>query len=572
MVSVGVACFFALAILVTATAGQGPERGPPPDAIREPEAQIVGVDGAGIAPELEPAEVTLEPEAEIVGAEPELREYRPEPELAEAGRPTLDEWKATKAAEKAKVKAKAAKQSKMSAVDKVVTMLEDLQTQVMHEGEEEAKSYNKFACFCKDTTAEKTEAIERGQDEKESLSATIAELAAKRDELDSKIEGLMKEIKQAEKEMKVAQAERAKTLAEYEKNEADLSGAIEALQAAIAAMKASRNPSLLQIQSVAKTLRKAVMLADVLGLGSASSRNAIASFLQQTPEVPMQDYDFHSDGIIETLEKLLKDFSDQKTEIDAAEVKSVAEHDRFMQEKKDFVKRKTAELEDAQKAKSEAQEEIASTNQQLTTVAATLLDDQEYLKALSEMCTLKAKTWDQRSKVRQDELSALTAAIDIIKGAVTQKTTAATIRFAQQGVTLRLADSLARNEGVMEAVEAEAEAADDSESPAFLQLSSAKPRAILALLAQSRASSSAPVQMVVDMLRGKGKELKSTLLSQLATQLANDPFAKVKQLIQELIERLLTELLMRRIRRVGAIRPCLMQSKSAITAPRPLKS
>jgi len=47
--------------------------------------------------------------------------------------------------------------------------------------------------------------------------------------------------------------------------------------------------------------------------------------------------------------------------------------------------------------------------------------------------------------------------------------------------------------------------------------------------------------MVVDLLRGKGQQLRSTLLSQLATQIAKDPFAKVKQLIQELIERLLTE-------------------------------
>merc|ERR1719164_435552 len=47
--------------------------------------------------------------------------------------------------------------------------------------------------------------------------------------------------------------------------------------------------------------------------------------------------------------------------------------------------------------------------------------------------------------------------------------------------------------------------------------------------------------MIVSLLKGKGKELKSTLLMSLATKIAADPFAKIKKLIQELIERLLQE-------------------------------
>merc|ERR1719164_162395 len=47
--------------------------------------------------------------------------------------------------------------------------------------------------------------------------------------------------------------------------------------------------------------------------------------------------------------------------------------------------------------------------------------------------------------------------------------------------------------------------------------------------------------MIVSLLKGKGQELKSTLLTALASKIAADPLAKVKKLIQELIQRLLTE-------------------------------
>merc|ERR1719276_335174 len=131
----------------------------------------------------------------------------------------------------------------MAAVNKVTAMLEGLKSQVLSEGEAEAATYNKFACFCKDTTEEKVEAIKEGDDNKEDLAATIKDLQSEREELDATIKELLSDVETAEKDMKKAKAERAKELATYKANEADLTAALDALTGAIQKMKASKSPS-----------------------------------------------------------------------------------------------------------------------------------------------------------------------------------------------------------------------------------------------------------------------------------------------------------------------------------------
>jgi len=452
-------------------------------------------------------------------------------------RPDLKEWKDEQANITADKDAAAAKQSKMAAVDKVISMLEDLQLQVLAEGEQEAKTYNKFACFCKTTQKDKTEAIKTGRDEKASLSAEITKLSDERDELDKKIALLAEEIKEAEKRMKEATVESDKALKEYEVNNADLEAALYALTEAIKVLKSSQTPTLVQLQAIGKTLQQAALMADALGLGGKAVQKAMTVLLQQADaDVPveMEDYKFHSTGIIETLEKLLDDFRKTKADVDADEVKRVAEYDALMQKEHDLVKAKTLAMKEAKKNREQKIEDIGTASQELTTVSATLLDDMEYLDELNTICSDKAKTWDQRTKLRANELTAITQATGIIKATVREKTEASTIRFAEVGSVLHLADAVTSSDGAMETIEAEAEISEADEAPlGFLQRKSVQ--------RHQPVSVDGGRQLIISLLKGKGKELKSTLLMSLASRIAEDPFAKVKKLIQELIERLLTE-------------------------------
>jgi hypothetical protein len=455
--------------------------------------------------------------------------------VAFAADPDHKTWKEGKAKEKESAEAAAADEAKMAAVNKIITLLEDLQKQVLAEGEEEAKTYNKFSCFCKTTQKGKTEAIKTGKDDKASLSADIEKFTGQRAALDKKIAGLQKDIKEAEDAMKKTTSESDAAHAVYSTNDADMKAALSALQEAIKVLKSSKTPSLVQMRSISKTVRQAALIADALGLGGDSAQRVASFFIQQDAKdvpVEMEDYKFHSGGIIETLEKLLGEFRSKKADIDAEEVERVKTFDMFMQDKTDYVKAKNHELDETKAARDGKTEDIGSASQELSTVSATLLDDMEYLDELNTICSEKAKTWDQRSKVRADELTAITQATGIIKSTVAAKTQSSTIRFAQTHVTLRFADAIANSDDAMEAIEADAESAEDDGSPlGFLQ--KAKKHAV--------EPKDGAREAIMALLRNQGQKLKSTLLTSLASRIAADPFAKIKKLIQELIERLLTE-------------------------------
>merc|ERR1712039_654709 len=102
------------------------------------------------------------------------------------GGPNYTEWKEQQASSRNATENETAKDAKMAAVKKVIVLLEDIQAKVLEEGNKEAETYNTFACFCKDTMAEKTTSITDGKDEKTKLETNIAKLEEDREKLDEK--------------------------------------------------------------------------------------------------------------------------------------------------------------------------------------------------------------------------------------------------------------------------------------------------------------------------------------------------------------------------------------------------
>merc|ERR1719183_1917501 len=132
----------------------------------------------------------------------------------------------------------------MAAVDKAVAMMESLQNKVLADGEAETASYNKFACFCKDSQREKEKSIREGKDEKGSLISSLQKLQSTRKaedkEMHEQIRGLEDVIKKINKDLEKEAKKNAKEVNTYEESAADLSGAIEGITNAMKSLKASK--------------------------------------------------------------------------------------------------------------------------------------------------------------------------------------------------------------------------------------------------------------------------------------------------------------------------------------------
>lgn len=415
---------------------------------------------------------------------------------------------------------------KSSGLDKVITLLGDLRHKVSSEGEKEAKSYDAFACFCKSASEEKNTAVDEGETLKDKLQADLNELMSQRDAEDATVAELTERVGVTEAEMTKARKVRREERLEYEGNEVDLTGAVQALEAAIRQLKATQSAvGLVELQPVAKTLRRALLLAEGLGTehhALPEVRRVLAALVQD-PEVPTTVYEFHGSEIVDTLEDLLKDFRSRKEALSEEEVAARQAHDQLMQDKEKAIEDDEAGIEAAKKEKAQIVAKTATTSQDLTTTSAQLLDDQKYLAELTAKCSEKAVVWDQRSKVRADELQALTEALSVIKP------------LAESGDEVE-------GEGAL-LVQAKVS------PPSFAQLllkRARTPHHALSALAHEvvlslGTSDEAKRDQALALLRSKGAEMKSALLSGLATKAAADPFVKVKQMIQELIERLLKE-------------------------------
>jgi len=402
---------------------------------------------------------------------------------------------------------------RVTPVEKVITLLANLVTEVQVEGKTEATNYDEYACFCKSTTEQKSDSITAGRDAIDSLAASIAEDTATKAEKTTELGERKTKHEELQTELAATQTRLAKEKAEYEAIAADLSKAIASLDGAMDSLESTK-PVLLEVR---KAVQVSIALADGMNLITEQKRKALTAFLQTSVDPSDPTYKYHSQGIIDMLKQLNVEFSNEKMQLDT-------EWEKAHKTLKDTISDLNMEIAANDAAMTQLTQDIDALAAKIATDRGTLVetegvlkDDQLYLKDLTAQCEERAQDWDQRSAMRRDELAALTGALEVIQSKVKD------------------ADSDANKRALLQKI------APHTQSVAFVQEAATVNKAKDLLRASSKMSTQARVARVVALLKKESNRLSSPVLSALATKVQSDPFTKIKGLIQELIERLLAE-------------------------------
>jgi len=312
--------------------------------------------------------------------------------------------------------------SSASPIDKIITMIGDLETKIIKEGEDAHKVYAEFAEWCEDTSKDVMYEIKTGKMNVADLKATIEKESANIDVQDSAIEDLAGQIASDEADLKAATEIRAKEESVFVSEEKDLVETLDTLERAIGIIEKEMNggAALAQIQKAATVVDVLAVMVQAQSISSADGKK-LTALMQTTSD--QEDagapdpavYENQSGGVLDTMNKLLEEAQSQLDGARTKETSSIQAFQMLKQGLEGEVKFANKEMVEAKQSKSASAESKATAEGDLDGTSKDLAEDVKTLQELHHNCMTKANDFEAETKSRGEELKALATAKKIIK-------------------------------------------------------------------------------------------------------------------------------------------------------------
>jgi hypothetical protein len=378
-------------------------------------------------------------------------------------------------------------------------MMDEMLVKGKKEKSEEQVTFSQYKQFCQSTSAEKTRDIADGKDAIVQLKAEIAKSSADAVEAAADIKLLGADIDEWSAQKAEAEGIRAKEKADFLAIQAEYIDAIDATERALQVLKSSPGQflqvkeSLLQLSAMDRVPAHAKQV--IVSFLQSGTHDPAEALLQESSKQTPKTYESSSGGIIDMVKDLATKFKEEKYAIETEEAKKKHASNMVVQDLTDNIERSTKESDGKTAFKAKREKDQSEAEGDLSDTTATLASDDSYLADLTKECAAKAADYEAKQVVRAGEIEALMKAIEIMGGA------------AVGGGTKYLPSLV--------------------QAPSFAQL---------------RSTVMNPVQQrVAGFLKHRANRLNSKILSLISVRVAEDPFKKIKKMIEDMVNKLMEE-------------------------------
>jgi len=283
-----------------------------------------------------------------------------------------------------------------------------LSNQVQAEGVHEAASYDKFACFCKDRADDKVYVIAKSDKKIKELEADITDLTGQITSLDDDVTTNKKEVEKEEKSQATNKEARETDAGKYGEKRKSLEEAVQAVEDALETMRNSRDDVQKEVSSLLQRLPQSVGLALIAGAQNAKR--------YQQPTGKATSYQYASKEVIATLTSLTTTFKKELADLDTAEINAAGDYNMARGARANTIAALEKEINEKETLSASKGEQKSDKEEQKNEETTARNADQGFLDDLTLKCEGKAKAWDKRSTTRASELTALSQAVELLKG------------------------------------------------------------------------------------------------------------------------------------------------------------
>eukprot|EP00933_Yihiella_yeosuensis_P045964 TRINITY_DN413_c0_g3_i1.p1 TRINITY_DN413_c0_g3~~TRINITY_DN413_c0_g3_i1.p1 ORF type:complete len:694 (-),score=261.98 TRINITY_DN413_c0_g3_i1:86-2167(-) len=303
-------------------------------------------------------------------------------------------------------------------IRRVTKMLQKMSAKIEEEGEQQEKLYEKFMCHCKNELKDFKIGKAAFEEAVPKLQAKIKQTKATIEQIQTEIDAKRGDESVAKDSMNAADTEREKEHDVYVKEDKELDESIETIDSTIPLLDKAMS-GLGFLQTKAKVLAKLSktqiqrMRNVVMNSKHASEhdRQLVNAFLAVGSKTPKGE----STGDIKVI--LQDTLTEEKEEETANDEEEEKEKNIFLT----LMEAKTEELDEieetvAQKIdrQGEARVSLVELKGQLSDATKALNKDFDALAKLAETCKEKTADWEERKKMRADEVQAIAETIKIL--------------------------------------------------------------------------------------------------------------------------------------------------------------